>query len=207
MFAAAFRRPPSSTAGPALRAGKERRTQPHTRVFPRTRVRGLRGATRRVLAMGLEEASGAEATEAERRSGRCFCGKVGVILRGAPHAVSICHCVNCRKLSGAPFTAQALCRAHQVEVMCQDEIGKLVGYASSQAVERFRCPECWSPVYASLGKGKMAAVPLSILTDNTPGPLKPTHHMYYADRIVDCQDDLPKFVKSAARSAEMWTGD
>ena len=154
----------------------------------------------------------------EKRVGTCFCGKVTVTLTGTPTAVSVCHCVNCRKLSGAPFTAQALVKGPQVEVKRDDAVGELVGFASSPAVERFRCPECMSPVYASLSKGKMAAVPLSILngagagggggddggaSDGAEGgggataaePLKASHHMYYADRIMDCPDDLPKYVK------------
>lgn len=160
----------------------------------------------------------ADADPPTTRSGRCFCGKVCVTLTGAPTAVSICHCVNCRKLSGAPFTAQALVKGTQVEVRRDEGVDELVGFASSPAVERFRCPECLSPVYASLNKGKMAAVPLSILNggdadadcgggdgDVVEPPLKATHHMYYADRIIDVPDDLPKYVKSAGRQAELWT--
>lgn len=171
-----------------------------------------------------DETSAASPEATVRRSGRCFCGKVAVTLTGAPTAVSICHCVNCRKLSGAPFTAQALVRAAQVEVTRDDGVGELVGYASSPAVERFRCPTCMSPVYASLSKGKMAAVPLSVLddrsddggeggegggttTEQTTAPmLRATHHMYYSDRIIDVPDHLPKYVKSAGgKQAELWT--
>ena len=37
--------------------------------------------------------------------------------------------------------------------------------------------------------------------------MAPTHHMYYADRIMDVPDHLPKYVKSAGRQAELWRGD
>ncbi len=179
----------------------------------------------------------ASPTETETRSGSCFCGAIVVALTGTPAAVSICHCVNCRKLSGAPFTAQALAKATAVEVRSArdaemdqmvfspggDADAYLTAFSSSAAVDRYRCKECGSPVYASLAKGKMAAVPLSMLDGGGGGggggggeaaaaaksnaePLRPTHHMYYADRIVDVPDDLPKYVKSAARDAKMWTG-
>jgi len=50
----------------------------------------------------------------------------------------------------------------------------------------------------------MIAVPLTIL--NTPGAsdtnLKPTHHMYYPNRIFDVNDELPKYVKS---KGDLWT--
>lgn len=54
----------------------------------------------------------------------------------------------------------------------------------------------------------MMAVPLTIL--NTPGAsdnLKPTHHMYYGNRIFDVNDDLPKFVARAGKSVQLWTPD
>ena len=172
----------------------------------------------------------ASPTETETRSGSCFCGAIVVALTGTPAAVSICHCGNCRKLSGAPFTAQALAKATAVEVRAArdaemdqmvfspggDADAYLTAFSSSAAVDRYRCKECGSPVYASLAKGKMAAVPLSMLdggggeaaaaAKSNAEPLRPTHHMYYADRIVDVPDDLPKYVKSAARDAKMWTG-
>jgi len=175
------------------------------------------------------------------RTGTCFCEHSRVTVTGEPVAVSICHCSNCRKLSGAPFSIQALCKADQVKV---EHEGDVLSTASSANVDRCRCVKCGSPIYASLMKvchssvthssrvsvitdsstcsfaslhstncsfmlrhcqGKMTAVPLTIL--NTPGAsnnLKPTHHMYYGDRIFDVNDDLPKFVKS---KGELWTPD
>ena len=35
-----------------------------------------------------------------------------------------------------------------------------------------------------------------------PINLKPTHHMYYGHRLIDVNDDLPKFLKS---KGEPWT--
>ena len=156
-----------------------------------------------------ESAPDAPTADAASREGRCFCGATRVTLAGAPIAVSICHCVNCRKLSGAPFSSQALVKADQVAVHREDGVDDLVGFASSPAVERFRCARCASPVYATLAKGKMAAVPLTIF-DAADGvePLRPTHHMYYSDRIMDVDDQLPKYVKSSGGGrAELWTGD
>ena len=147
------------------------------------------------------------------RTGTCLCGAVSVVLTGKPTAVSICHCVICRKLSGAPFSAQALVKATQVAVVANDEGGgdaasSLTSYASSPAVERHRCASCQSPVYATLAKGKMAAVPLAMLdAARDDAEMAPTHHMYYADRIMDVPDHLPKYVKSAGRQAELWKGD
>jgi len=52
-------------------------------------------------------------------------------------------------------------------------------------------------------QGKMLAVPLSLLNKpGSPTNLKPTHHMYYGHRLIDVNDDLPKFLKS---KGEPWT--
>lgn len=170
--------------------------------------------------VGADDASSVDAVT---RTGTCLCGAVSVVLTGKPTAVSICHCVICRKLSGAPFSAQALVKATQVSVVANDIEGggdaassgefssvtpSLTSYASSPAVERHRCASCQSPVYATLAKGKMAAVPLAMLDAvRDDAAMAPTHHMYYADRIMDVPDHLPKYVKSAGRQAELWKGD
>eukprot|EP01051_Picozoa_sp_SAG22_P014735 SAG22_NODE_1831_length_3478_cov_1.539805_3_plen_192_part_00 len=50
-----------------------------------------------------------------RYQGSCHCGEVTVVAIGTPRAVSYCHCSVCRRLSGAPFSAQALFGAPQVQ--------------------------------------------------------------------------------------------
>jgi hypothetical protein len=63
-------------------------------------------------------------------------------------------------------------------------------------------------VYATLAKGKTAVVPLAILDAHPTLPrLQPSHHMYYASRVLDVTDDLPKFVSSSGKNAKAWVGD
>lgn len=37
-------------------------------------------------------------------TGRCLCGAVTFRLRGRPLRVGLCHCEDCRRTSGSPFT-------------------------------------------------------------------------------------------------------
>ena len=158
------------------------------------------------------------ADDSALRTGTCFCGAVRVEARGEPMVVSICHCVNCRKLSGAPFSAQALFDGAKVSVhraspsaekgAVDDRRPEVTGFESSARVERFRCSMCASPVYATLAKGKTCVVPLAILDAHPDLPrLRPSHHMYYASRVLDAADDLPKFVASSGRNARRWTSE
>lgn len=146
------------------------------------------------------------AEEAPRLEGTCHCGEVRVIACGKPRSVSYCHCSICRKLSGAPFNCQALYVSKQVRVELAPG-GKLTGMKTSRGVERQRCFTCLSPVKATLFGGKLTAVPLQLLcrwtetadgpTNNIPEDMKqfflPKHHMYYKHRVMDVDDDLPKY--------------
>jgi hypothetical protein len=144
------------------------------------------------------------------RQGTCHCGKVSVTVTGSPRACSICHCSVCRSLTGAPFSIQSLHARQNME--CNTPESDLWAVSTSKQVTRLRCKECGSPVYGSLGNGKMVAVPRSILfrkgkeLEETredgdvdaqrahAATFAPTHHMYYADRTIDINDELPKYV-------------
>jgi hypothetical protein len=96
----------------------------------------------------------------------------------------------------------------------------VVAYQTSPHVTRYRCSKCFSPVYATLGKGaKTIAIPQLVLfaprgpNDDTnegneiPEVYQPTHHMYYSDRfpkqLIDkifLDDGLPKYVGTSAEA-------
>lgn len=147
-------------------------------------------------------------------SGTCFCKKVTVNVRGKPTASSICHCSICRSLTGSAFSVQSLHRAENFQ--CNTKEDALWGIDTSKQVRRFRCRDCGSPVYASLGKGKTFAVPRSILYKSDDERqleivkkfFNPSHHMYYSDRCIDMNDSLPKFVgTSFPGKSVVWKGD
>ena len=168
--------------------------------------------------VGADDASSVDAVT---RTGTCLCGAVSVVLTGKPTAVSICHCVICRKLSGAPFSAQALVKATQVAVVANDDrrrrrsrtrrihrrfLADVVRLITRRRASQVRVVSVAGVRHA--GQGEMAAVPLAMLdAARDDAAMAPTHHMYYADRIMDVPDHLPKYVKSAGRQAELWKGD
>lgn len=131
--------------------------------------------------------------------GVCHCGEVRVTAAGEPRSVSYCHCSICRKLSGAPFSCQALYPSEQVELHLEVPGAQLQSLQTSRGVERSRCASCLAPVRASLFGGKMTAVPLGLVTrwkhhpNGEDSPMKPRHHLYYKDRVMDVCDGLPKY--------------
>lgn len=50
------------------------------------------------------------------RRATCQCGEAAIDCRGEPIRVSVCHCLDCQRRSGAPFAAQARFRDDQVSI-------------------------------------------------------------------------------------------
>ena len=141
----------------------------------------------------------------KRTNASCYCGKIQMEIRGRPVAVSICHCTVCRRLSGGAFSIQSLHSKNNFS--CAAEEVDLWSIQSSPNVTRYRCKECGSPVYATLGKGKTYVVPRSALTNVAKDDecFAPTHHMHYKQRVIDVEDELPKYVgTSTPGRAEVW---
>ena len=128
----------ASQTGTSATPHRVRRTPTPTRTASRVPARSSFGSV--VMSSGEHEVV---------RSGTCFCEHAKVTVTGSPVAVSICHCTICRKLSGAPFSVQALCKAEQVKI---EHEGEPTATASSANVDRCRCAKCGSPIYASLMK-------------------------------------------------------
>jgi len=136
--------------------------------------------------------------------GACYCGEVRVTATGEPRSVSYCHCSICRRLSGAPFSCQALYPSEQVELHLEVPGAQIQSLQTSKGVERSRCASCLAPVRASLFGGKLNAVPLGLITrwkqhpNVEDSPIKPRHHLYYKDRVMDVCDGLPKYAGAPA---------
>jgi hypothetical protein len=50
-------------------------------------------------------------------SGGCLCGSVRYRLHAEPRQTSNCHCLDCRRASGAPFVTWGSVRRHDVEII------------------------------------------------------------------------------------------
>jgi hypothetical protein len=81
-------------------------------------------------------------TAARTHTGSCACGAVTYRLTGDPKRVGLCHCVTCRRHTGAPFGAFAIYRDDQVEV--EGETGV---FRSSDKGRRHFCAHCGSPIF------------------------------------------------------------
>lgn len=81
-----------------------------------------------------------------KRIAACSCGQLRVTCTGEPVRLSMCHCLECQKRTGSPFSAQARFKREQVAIE-----GKATRYErgadSGNRLTFHFCPECGSTLY------------------------------------------------------------
>jgi hypothetical protein len=70
--------------------------------------------------------------------GGCLCGLIRYRITGAPVSSSLCHCVSCRRASGAPTVAWLTVERAQFEIF----LGSPRSFQSSPGVLRQFCGSC-----------------------------------------------------------------
>jgi hypothetical protein len=114
------------------------------------------------------------------RTAACSCGQLRAICSGDPHRISMCHCLECQRRTGAPFGAQSRFRREQVQVEGLSSTYTRVADSGSTVSFHF-CPGCGSTVYwEPHGYPGMISVALGAFADPAYPP--PAHSVYEARR-------------------------
>lgn len=80
------------------------------------------------------------------RDARCCCGALVVTLPGPSDLVIACHCTDCQRRTGAPFSVGAVYLAEAVTVSGTPKQFTRPA-ASGRKVHFYFCPNCGSTVY------------------------------------------------------------
>jgi len=84
--------------------------------------------------------------------GGCLCGAVRYECTGDPENASYCHCDDCKKATGGPYTVGVLAQAATLRIIS----GKVKGYTttadSGRKITRQFCPNCGSPLFTRAEK-------------------------------------------------------
>jgi len=84
--------------------------------------------------------------------GGCLCGAVRYECSGDTEAASYCHCDDCKKATGGPYTVGVLVEAAKLRIIC----GRVKGYTttadSGRKITREFCPSCGSPLFTRAEK-------------------------------------------------------
>jgi len=137
--------------------------------------------------------------------GACHCGKVQFEVLGAPLFTQYCHCNKCRSIAtksnreedkkGYSHTAAYL--REKFKITTSDNYLERLPINNSYL---YLCKICKSLIYGiSQDKQQKKGIGInmsnfSFNTPNIPDIFKSVRHAYYADRIIDIYDFLPKFV-------------
>jgi hypothetical protein len=124
------------------------------------------------------------------RDGGCFCGKVRYRLSESPPTSVICHCVSCRRASGAQSVAWLTFAVEGFSFIS----GEPARYRSSAEVVRTFCGQCGTTLtYQHDGDLDFIDVTAASLDD--PEEFPPTHHVWMEDRISwdTANDGLQRF--------------
>jgi len=122
--------------------------------------------------------------------GGCYCGAVGYSVADAFDYALICHCSNCRLVTGSAFKPFAgIARDRLTLTRGADS---LMTYGDART-NNTHCAACGSLLYSVVNDGARVHVTLGTLID-TP-TIRPTAHIFAGSKAPwhEITDDLPQY--------------
>jgi len=126
-------------------------------------------------------------------TGGCLCGSVRFSCSAEPEYTFFCHCTDCQRTGGSPFSVELMVSSESFDVQGKSQTYTVVG-DSGKEVHRHFCPECGSglwlecdsdPGYVFLKAGAL----------DDAGWVKPDMHIFTEAKQpwVDLGDSLPRY--------------
>ncbi|KIW01841.1 uncharacterized protein PV09_06691 [Verruconis gallopava] len=116
-------------------------------------------------------------------SGSCSCGKIKVSVEGEPVAQGLCHCLDCRKVSGSAFTVNAVVKAEHFHVTGTPKAWHKVADSGNKIVNYF-CGDCGSPVYGRGSFGDNYVVRMGLMDHDGLEGAKPSVECFSERRLT-----------------------
>jgi hypothetical protein len=148
---------------------------------------------------GSEYASSADTDFKVKYRASCHCNAVQYEVCADPVDAKICHCLACQKLHGAPMQWAAI--FHKRDVRITKGVDCLKFYNSERNIQarvlpcKVSCALCSAPI-ADEGRRMWLAFPSLFDFGGfaaLPETFKPTCHLFYGSRVMDMDDELPKW--------------
>lgn len=110
----------------------------------------------------------------------CSCGQLSVTMSAEPVAQLVCHCVDCRQVSGNDFTEIAFFMPDACNASGKVEEKTMPG-GSSHLKSYFNCPQCGDCVYATVSvlRGQVGVVAGQIAA---PFTFSPRFHCWTSEK-------------------------
>lgn len=111
--------------------------------------------------------------------GRCHCGAVTYEMPRQTRIQALCHCIDCRRASGAPMVAWAMVSANEMKIF-----GTTQSYASSEHGRREFCARCGTGLFYTNDAAFPGFIDVQTATLDQPDAVEPSAHIQVAERIV-----------------------
>ena len=119
--------------------------------------------------------------------GGCLCGAVRYRTTGEPHHLTHCHCMDCRKASGAPFVSWVSFKSQDFTITHGNPAR--LSWATRQ---RTFCNQCGTPLTFQIAEDS-EEIDVTICSVDHPERLVPQDHTWVEDRLpwITLSDGLP----------------
>ncbi|KAI1623555.1 Mss4-like protein [Exophiala viscosa] len=121
-------------------------------------------------------------------TGSCFCGNLKIEYSGEPAMTVLCHCADCRHISGGLYSYNVVVPSSEFKVTSgtPKEISKTAD--SGKSITSNFCPECGTTLFrygdSFGGKDGMRIIKAGVLDDvSVVNSAKPTGELYSNERI------------------------
>jgi hypothetical protein len=124
--------------------------------------------------------------------GGCFCGALRYEIEGEPMGVTHCHCIHCRRTSGAPFITWAEVETSRFRYVK----GSPGSYSSRPTVTREFCTGCGTQLTYRRGDNP-AEIDVTVGSFDSPESVRPVDHVWI-DRMLpwaELKDGLPRHTR------------
>jgi len=124
--------------------------------------------------------------------GTCLCGAVRFEIDRV-RSLTHCHCVNCRKLTGAAFASYVHVDVDKFRFVAGEDM--TVRYESAPGSFRYRCKVCGCLTPGKASYLPTISIPAGLLDDDPV--VRPRLHVFTSSRAPwwTIQDDLPQHDK------------
>jgi len=119
-------------------------------------------------------------TQAMTFTGSCLCGQVQYSVTTEIKDFYLCHCQQCRKITGSAFASNILTKPVDVLWTSGFEKVKQFDYPGTRTFTKVFCTECGSGLPYLNEKGSALVIPAGSLND-APA-LKPKNNIFWNDR-------------------------
>jgi len=123
----------------------------------------------------------------------CDCGHAKMTAKGSPKLSLFCHCGSCRELYTVDMLSGTGWANEDVDL--PDESKLFAHKMDGKNMTRYGCKQCGMIMYGVHSPG-IPVIPHGVFRKANGGKLaealKPTVHLFYADRVIDVDDNLEK---------------